>query len=167
MEKLLIGQIARPFGIKGEVKIKLFTDFADQRFAIGNTLQVIKDDFKQEVVVASFRMHQGFALILFKDVTSINDIEHLRNAQIFIDSSAIHTLEDGEFYYFQLNQCQVISDEGQVLGTVTEVIDSKAHPILRIKTDHKDLLIPYVDAFILDVNLEKNIITVRLIEGML
>lgn len=165
MEKMDIGVIVRPFGIKGEVKVKLFTDFPEQRFAIGNEVTLSYANQTTVLKVDSFRLHQGFALVRFEHLHNINDIEHFRNATISIDKEMLHELDEDEYYYFELVGLSVFED-GELLGEVSEIVDSLAHPILRVKTMGKDLLIPYVDAFVLDVDMKQKRMDVRLIEGM-
>lgn len=166
MRKIKIGQIVRPFGLKGEVKIKLFTDFPEDRFTVGMPLSLSSGKEDIGVVVASFRMHQGFALVSFEGKPKIEDIEVYRNFEVSIDEENIEQQED-DVYFFDLIGCSVVDQKQMLLGTVSEVIDSPAHAIIRVKREGKDLLIPYVDAFITDENLDEKIITVRLIEGMI
>jgi 16S rRNA processing protein RimM len=166
MKKIKIGQIVRPFGLKGEVKVKLFTDFAEQRFALGMPLFLTTSKGDVELIVASFRMHQGFALVSFEGKPSIEDIEVFRNCEISIDEDKIEHEEDA-VYFFDLIDCTVVDENGVSLGVISEVIDTPAHAVIRVKREGKDFLLPYVDAFIIDEDLEKKKITVRLIEGML
>lgn len=166
MRKIKIGQIVRPFGLKGEVKIKLFTDFPEDRFTVGMPLSLSSGKEDIGVVVASFRMHQGFALVSFEGKPKIEDIEVYRNFEVSIDEENIEQQED-DVYFFDLIGCSVVDQKQMLLGTVSEVIDSPAHAIIRVKREGRDLLIPYVDAFITDENLDEKIITVRLIEGMI
>jgi 16S rRNA processing protein RimM len=166
MKRIKIGQIVRPFGLKGEVKIKLFTDFPDQRFTVGMPLLLTGEKSNVDVVVASFRMHQGFALVSFEGKPSIDDVEIYRNFEVSIDEDKIEHNED-EIYYFDLVGCAVVDEKGVSLGTISEVIDTPAHAIIRIKREGKDILIPYVDAFIMDEDMDAKKIIVRLIEGML
>jgi 16S rRNA processing protein RimM len=166
MKKIKIGQIVRPFGLKGEVKIKLFTDFPDQRFTLGMPLVLTGEKSDVDVVVSSFRMHQGFALVSFEGKPSIDDVEIYRNFEVSIDEDRIEQNED-EIYFFDLIDCAVMDEEGVCLGIISEVIDTPAHAIIRVKREGKDLLIPYVDAFILDEDMDAKKIIVRLIEGML
>jgi 16S rRNA processing protein RimM len=166
MKRIKIGQIVRPFGLKGEVKIKLFTDFPDQRFTLGMPLVLTGEKSDVDVVVSSFRMHQGFALVSFEGKPSIDDVEIYRNFEVSIDEDRIEQNED-EIYFFDLIDCAVMDEEGVCLGIISEVIDTPAHAIIRVKREGKDLLIPYVDAFILDEDMDAKKIIVRLIEGML
>ena len=166
MKKIKVGQIVRPFGLKGEVKVKLFTDFPELRFAVKTPLFLSTSKGDIDVVIASFRMHQGFALVSFEGKPSIDDIEVYRNCELSIDEARIEHGED-EIYFFDLINCKVIDEKGDFLGTISEVIDSPAHAVIRVQREGKDLLIPYVDAFIINEDMDKNIITVRLIEGML
>lgn len=166
MKKIKVGQIVRPFGLKGEVKVKLFTDFPEQRFSVGMPLFLSNGKSDIDVTVASFRMHQGFALITFEGKPSIDDIEVYRNFELLIDEEKIEHDED-EVYFYDLMDCSVVDENNGLLGIISEVIDSPAHAIIRVKREGKDLLIPYVDAFIVDENMDEKKITVRLIEGML
>jgi 16S rRNA processing protein RimM len=166
MKKIKIGQIVRPFGLKGEVKVKLYTDFPEQRFAVGMPLFLTTVRSDIDVVVSSFRMHQGFALVSFEGKPSIDDVEIYRNCELSIDETRIEHDED-DIYYFDLIDCTVIDESGTVLGIISEVIDTPAHAVIRIQREGKDFLLPYVDAFIVDEDMENKKITVRLIEGML
>lgn len=166
MKKIKIGQIVRPFGLKGEVKVKLFTDFPELRFVVGTSLFLTSLKGDIDVVIASFRMHQGFALVSFEGKPSIDDIEGYRNCELLIDEQRIEHGED-EVYFYDLIDCKVVDEHNVLLGMISEVIDSPAHAIIRVKREGKDLLIPYVDAFIIDEDMNEKKITVRLIEGML
>lgn len=166
MKKIKIGQIVRPFGLKGEVKVKLFTDFPELRFAIGTPLFLTTAKGDIDVIISSFRMHQGFALVSFEGKPSIDDVEVYRNCELSIDEERIEHDED-EVYFFDLIDCTVVDENDVLLGMISEVIDSPAHAIIRVSREGKDVLIPYVDAFILDEDMDEKKITVRLIEGML
>jgi 16S rRNA processing protein RimM len=166
MKKIKVGQIVRPFGLKGEVKVKLFTDFPEQRFSVGMPLFLSTSKGDVDVTVATFRMHQGFALVSFEGKPSIDDVEVYRNCELSIDEDRIEHDED-EIYFFDLIDCSVVDENNVLLGIISEVIDSPAHAIIRVQREGKSLLIPYVDAFIIDEDMDEKKITVRLIEGML
>jgi 16S rRNA processing protein RimM len=166
MELVKIGIIVNTFGIRGELKINPLTDFAEKRFKADQQLYICKDEKFEPVVVKSFRMHKGFALVLFHGLENINLVEKYKNCEIFIAKDDVHKLNKGEYYYFELKGCAVYSDN-KFIGTVSGV-DSGYQTILRIGNDEgKQVLIPYVDAFIKNVNIENKRIDVNVIEGML
>ena len=75
--------------------------------------------------------------------------------------------EDDDFYYYELEGCQVYYHD-ELLGEVSEILETQAHEILRISCEgKKDILIPYVERFILNVDADEKRIDVDVIEGML
>ena len=65
-----------------------------------------------------------------------------------IDRKDVHELEEDEAYFFELKNCEVFDEEGNKLGIVSEVLDTNANAILRVKGVKGDILIPYVKAFV-------------------
>ena len=163
--QLNIGKIVNTHGIRGELKVIPCTDIAEERFAAGNEVQL---RYRKEVrcfEIDSFRLHKGCVLITFKDHHNINDVEQYKGLDLMIEVDGSE--EDEDFYYYELEGCQVFYHD-ECIGEVSEILETQAHEILRVKRDGlKDVLIPYVDRFILDVNAEDKRIDVDLIEGML
>ena len=163
-----IGKIINTHGIKGELKIISSTDFEEERFAVGNTVNI---QFGKELVpmeVASFRRHKGCLLVAFKDLLNINFVEKYKGCVISVDSDELQKLDEDEVYFYQLLDCQVVDEEENELGKVVEIIETLAHHTLRVRNaEGKEVLIPYVDAFIVDVDVELKKIVVHVIEGLL
>lgn len=161
-----IGKIINTHGIKGELKIISSSDFEEERFAVGNSVNI---QFGKELIpmeVASFRRHKGCLLVAFKDLMNINFVEKYKGCVISVDSDEMQELDEDEVYFYQLIDCKVIDEENNELGMVVEIIETAAHDILRIRNDEgKEVLIPYVDAFIVDVDVDEKVIIVHLIEG--
>lgn len=163
--KITVGVVQKPFGIKGELKIKPQTDFVEERFKVGNELYIDLNNNVKQYEVESMRKHQGSLLVKFKGLDSLNDVEFFHRALIQIDETDQHDLDEGEFYFKDLMGCEVFC-EGKQLGVVSDVMDMPAHPVLRIKTNNEDVLIPFVDAFIVGVNLDSRQIEVSHMEGL-
>jgi 16S rRNA processing protein RimM len=167
MDKLKIGTIANSFGIKGECKVKSFTDFNDERFAKGAKVYLDFEGLK-EMTIQSSKEHKGMLLVHFEGYPSINDIEKFKGCNIYVDAKDLHQLAEGEFYFFELKGMGVINELGDSLGTVLQVEDGMAHNYLRVeKLDKTTALIPYTPAFILRVDKAKKLIQIRVIEGLL
>lgn len=166
MEKLKIGTIVRGFGIKGEVKIKLHTDQPEKRFKSKRKLIVEVNGERTILTVVSTRFHQGHALVMFDGYNDLSSVEPLVGAELFIELSEKDLAKEKGYYPFQLINLTVVDNDGQKIGVVSEVMPTYANDVLRIKTEDKDILVPFVPAFIQGVDLTTKTITVVLLEGM-
>ena len=162
-KKIPIGKIVRAFGIKGEVKVALQTDIPEKRFVVDQVLEIDVNSNQKEVIVESFRMHQRHALIKFKGLDSINDVTDLVSGNVFIE---IEPENEDRIAFFDLIGCTVMEDT-QEIGNVVEVLDMPAHPVLKVKTSTKMIMIPLVDAFVLNVDKHQKVIQIKSIEGLL
>lgn len=167
METICIGEIIATHGIKGELKVKSLTDFSKQRFKKGNRIYIEYQGDLLSVEIESFRMQQDLVLISLKGLDDINLIEKYKHCRIFFDKAQIPPLKKGEYYYFQLKGLDVIDQNGASIGTVIDIEETGANNCLRVSSKEKEILIPYVPAFILNVDLKKKQITIRVIEGLL
>jgi len=165
MNLIRVGVIVNTFGIKGEVKVKIVTDFPEERFAKGQTLIIKEKNDLVELKIFSCRFHKNHALIMFEGFQDINLIEKYKGFELFIDRDASEPLADGYYHDELLNLA--VYQQGNLIGTVIKVEAYPAHSILRIKTDTKEILVPFVEAFIKKVDLKDKRIEVVLIEGML
>lgn len=163
-----IGKIVNTHGLKGECKIYSSTDFDEERFAVGNQIHVKYNKEDLLLKIATFRKHKGMVLISFEGLQDINCIEKYKGSSIYVNEDELHDLEENEVYFYQLVGCLVKDEEGNELGEITEILETAAHDIIRVKQEgRKDLLIPYVERFIVEEDVEKKVIIVSLIEGML
>lgn len=166
MKLNLVGKIVGTHGIKGEVKIKSDTDF--NRFTIGNILYIEKDNKYEEIIISSHRIHKNYDLVTFNNLKSINDVLQYVNCDVFVDVSDLDELEEDEFYFDDLIGLKIVGTNYEDLGIVTDIIEVPQGILLEVKTnENKKALIPYVDEFIKKIDIEKEIIVINVIEGLL
>ncbi len=162
MERVIIGKIVNTHGIKGELKVKTSSDFIEERFKKGN--HVLIDDCGNmiDMVVKTMRIHKGHVLVSFDNYQDINLVEKYKGCTMYAlkDTSL---LEDGEYYVGDLIDCDVY-DQDCFIGKVTDVQLYEHHDVLVVEGKQK-ILIPYVDAFVIDEDIENKCIHVHLIEG--
>jgi 16S rRNA processing protein RimM len=166
MEKVKIGTIVRGFGIKGEVKVKILTDVPADRFKVKRKLTASLDGQDRILTVSSLRFHQDHALVTFEGFPDLTSVEPLVGSHLFVDIAAIDTSLQKGVYRFQLIGMIAFDIEGNHLGTISEVVATNANDVLRIKTEDKDILVPYIPVFVKEVDLETKTIKVELWEGM-
>lgn len=164
--KIQIGVVQKPFGIRGEVKVKPMTEYINDRFKVGNSIELVLNDKVYNYIIESVRSHQGSLLVKFEGLDNLNDVEFYHRGVIQIDRSDLDNLDDDEFYFTDIIGFDLKVDD-VLIGKVTEVMDLPAHPVLRVKTNDEDKLIPFVDSFIKEVNTEEGVIYVMGMEGLL
>jgi 16S rRNA processing protein RimM len=165
-----VGKIVNTHGIKGEVRVISRTDFADERYKIGNTLYIFMDNALEpiEVKVKSHRVHKSFDLLSFEGYDNINLVEKFKGALLKVPESQLGELEEGEYYFHEIIGCTVVTENGEAIGTVKEILTPGANDVWVVKgKGGKEILIPYIADVVIDVNVKEKTITIRPMEGLL
>ena len=168
MEFLTVGQIVRTIGLKGEVKIYPSTHFRDTRFKKGARVFLLNEsnEIEKELTIKAHRTNGDCDNIIFEEISSIEEAEKINKKYLFIEKNR-EFLGKNEYFYSDLIGMKVDFDNGQSIGFVKAIEEYNSYATLRVKTPGKDVLIPFVKAFILSVSLEEKQITVKFIEGLL
>ncbi len=169
MEKLLIGYIGKPFALKGEVKIIPETSFIEERYTKGRKLLLenpkTKETFEDEIT--SVRFGASSTTITLKNHPTIDDVESLYRFNIYMDKEEA-PMPEGAYRIASLLDCTVLDKEGNKLGVVKDVLTYAPKSILRVgREKKKDFFVPFVDDYLLNINLEKKEITILVVPGML
>ncbi|MBR3250806.1 MAG: ribosome maturation factor RimM [Erysipelotrichaceae bacterium] len=166
MEYVTIGKILNTFGIKGELKVDVYTDFPEDRFKKGSTVYIGEDylPFK----VAAYREHKGFMLLLLEDNEDINQIEKYKGMYLYKSKDEIKPLQEGEYYFSDLKDLDVYVDDKKI-GRVLRVEEGLRNNNLRVlkEEDGNEYLIPFIPVFIKKVDLVKKRIDINWIEGLI
>ncbi|MGX1982725.1 16S rRNA processing protein RimM [Thermolongibacillus altinsuensis] len=165
-----VGKIVNTHGIRGEVRVISRTDFANERYKVGNTLYIFMEnaDAPIEVKVARHRVHKSFDLLTFEGYDNINLVEKFKGAMIKIPESQLQPLNEGEYYFHEIIGCTVITEEGEIIGQVKEILTPGANDVWVVKRKNgKDVLIPYIDDIVKAVDVPEKKITIHPMEGLL
>lgn len=157
----LVGKIVGTHGIKGELKVKSDTSF--DRFKKGSKLYI---DKKEEIIINTHRQHKGMELITINNLNNINDVLCYVGKEIYVPHDR-DELDEGEFYYEDLIGLECYDSKNNLIGTIIDLQEVPQGIILEIKGEKKNILIPFVDEFVRDINLEENKIMINEIEGLL
>ncbi|GMB08483.1 ribosome maturation factor RimM [Thermolongibacillus altinsuensis] len=165
-----VGKIVNTHGIRGEVRVISRTDFANERYKVGNTLYIFMEnaDAPIEVKVARHRVHKSFDLLTFEGYDNINLVEKFKGAMIKIPETQLQPLNEGEYYFHEIIGCTVITEEGEIIGQVKEILTPGANDVWVVKRKNgKDVLIPYIDDIVKAVDVAEKKITIHPMEGLL
>ena len=171
---VVVGRIGRPHGVKGAATIEVRTDEPDKRVAAGARLLT---DSGLDLTVASATWHSGRLLVTFEGFEDRSAVEQLRNVLVSVDRPADERPEDPEeFYDSDLEGCEVVvnggdSDgdpSGAAIGVVREVSHLPGQDLLVVVTpDEREVLIPFVSAFVPQVDVSAKRIVITPPEGLL
>ncbi|MDR0199124.1 MAG: ribosome maturation factor RimM [Streptococcaceae bacterium] len=164
---LRVAEIVNTVGLKGELRLKSFTDFPEERFANGAELSLFdKDQFIQTLTIHSARENKGSWQVTFGGLFDINLVEKFKGMTLKIATDKLSDLPQGEFYYHDIIGCVVFEDDTKI-GTITEILSPGANDVWVIKRDQqKDLLIPYIPSVVLNVNPVEKRVEVEIPEGL-
>jgi 16S rRNA processing protein RimM len=167
-EFTVVGTIIGTHSLKGEVKVYSVTDFKEDRYQVGNTLHIAYREEMVPVKIKSYREHKGNALLSFEGYPTINDVEKFVKSKIYVHNSQLQDLEDDEFYYFELMGCTVLTNDEKELGIIKDIVNYGASDIIIVESqDQKEIMIPFVNDFIEEVDLETRTVVINPIEGLL
>ena len=164
MEYIRIGKIVNTFGIKGELKVDSYTDFANDRFKKDSTVYI--GDDKIPFVMSNYRNHKGFLLIQFKDNEDINLVEKYKNMFIYKSKDDVKPLDNGDYYFSDLRDLDVYV-EGELIGKVLRVEEGIRSNYLRVLVNDKEKLVPYLKVFVESVDLDNKRINIKKVDGLL
>lgn len=154
------GQIVNTHGIRGEVKIQPWSDTPDFLCDF-DTIYLDKKPF--ELLTA--RVHKSCLIASLKGVDDVNSAMRLKGKIVSVDRDEVE-LPEGRHFIVDLVGLEVrCADTGEVLGKLADVLDLPANQVYVVK-GKREYLIPAVDEFILETNVDEGFISVHLLEGM-
>ncbi len=161
-----IGKIVNKKGLKGEVKILSSSDFKDIRFKKNNQLFLKVDNEYKSVTISNWYVHKNFDIVKFKEFNYVDEVESIINFELYGEELEDDVLGEDEFFFEDLLEFEVF--ENDKIGKVISIFDQVGKTYLKIeKTNSKTFLLPYVNEFIKEVNLEEKKIIIKSIPGLL
>lgn len=165
---LNVGKIVNTHGIKGEIRVQSITENPEERYKPGSELVIeINKNERIPVTVKSHRVHKNFDLLTFENYPSINDVEKFKTKMLQINEELLPELEEGVYYESEIIGLTVLNETGQKIGKLKEILFLPANDVWVVKrAGKKDLLLPYIESVVLDVNTDSKEITVHVLEGL-
>ena len=168
MEQLLqVGVITQTHGVHGEVKVFPTTDdperFLDLEYVFLDTGRE-----KKKLAIQSVKFFKQFVILKFKGINNINDIEKYKRCPLLVDRENAVELEEDEYFIADMIGMNVVTEDGEVFGTLKDVIETGANDVYIINSKkHGEVLIPAIKECILDVNVKEGRMLIRLMEGLI
>ncbi len=173
-ELVALGKITRTQGHAGAVRLLPFFSPADliEELKTPHVYVVHQADrgnhkpTVQRLSISSLWYHKQFVILSFDEIQDMNAAEGLRDLTLFTLRENLWELGEGEYFAYELIGMKVIAEDGNELGEVVAVEDGPAHDYLRVRTESKEFLVPFVLAMIRAIDKSERRIVVSLPEGL-
>ena len=162
MDKIKIGQITGAVGIKGEVKVY---DYGEDPERYRDFSRVIIDDNAYEILQAGTR--KNLVVLRLDGISDRNEAEKMRGKDVYISEDELPELPEGTYYIKDLISFDVADENGEKVGVLKDILTSSAQRLYVVETENGDRYVPGVDEYILDIDTDNRVITIKVIEGLL
>ncbi len=167
---IAIAKLLRPRGLRGELVAEILTDFPERFDDVEKVIAVSKTGKRRELILEKFWFQKDRIILKFEGFDSIETAETLRDSEICIPESEAVELDEDEFFDWELEGCEVINSDDAKLGTVKEIMRTDATEILVVLSaieGKQDFLIPFVNKFCHEIDVENKIIRVDVPQELL
>lgn len=163
---LRVGVIANTHGIRGEVKVFPTTDDVT-RFK--KLKQVFIDTEKEliEMEISSVRYFKNMAILKFKGIDNINDIEKYKGKDLLVTRENAVPLQENEYFIYDIIGAQVVEENDNIVGELREVLTTGANDVYVVKNlEGKEILLPVIPDCVKEVDVENKKVIVHLMPGL-
>ena len=166
LETVTVGQIERPFGVKGEVKVRSLSDVPGRLEGLRRVSLVAKDGQILETSVTHVRRAGAGYILGLAGVTTPEGAGLWRGGFIRTTRGSVPALPDGQYYECDLVGLAVHTEEGRPIGLLEDILEVPGNPVFVVRQGDKEILIPAAKELVLAVDLPARRMTVRLVGGV-
>lgn len=165
-ERVLIGKITKPHGIRGEVKIYPYSGMPENFLHYSRVLLAADDTAAARMYsVERARVQKNSVLVQLEGCHTRNEAEALVHLQVYVPEEDLPEPGPDEFYLRELEGRQMVTDEGTAIGTVTGILTTGGQDILRVQDGNREYMIPLVPEFLISITEDE--VRVALPSGLL
>jgi 16S rRNA processing protein RimM len=164
-DMVVVGRVARPHGLHGQVIVNPETDFVEDRFAVGATMWTRGGG--DALTIASVRIQGGRPVVAFEGLSRIEDAAPLAGLELRVPEETLQPLQAGSYYHHQLVGCFVEDVNGQAIGEVERVEGGAGSSRLAINGRRGEILIPLAAEICVEIDVERRRIRIDPPEGLI
>jgi 16S rRNA processing protein RimM len=164
---ITIGKAIKPFGVKGEMKVKVLTDFPERFKGLRRAYLVSPAGKELASEIESVRYAGGVPFLLFGGYDTPEKAKTLNGWLIKVPEEEAVPLPEGSYYWFELIGMEVVSESGEKLGTIVEVFETGSNDVYVMKRGKKEVYIPATKEVIRQVDRKAKRMVVRLMDGLM
>jgi len=163
---VLLGKVTKPHGIRGEIKVYPFSGEPENFLQYSHVLLAPDvETVPRSYTIKRARVQKKSVLLQFDDCLTRSEAEALVHFLLYIHEDELPEPDSGEFYLRDLEGKEVVTEQGEILGTVHGILQRGVQDVVRVTNGQMEYLIPLVPEFL--VALDNNRVTVSLPPGLL
>lgn len=168
-DRFQVGVIASTHGLKGEVNVFPTTEDPERFKKLKKVTLHTQRGEELELDVESARFFKKFVIVKFKQFNDINEVEKFRSCELTIERKDALKLEPGEYYCADLMGLKVVDEEGNLLGTITDILQTGANDVYEMTREGSEdkIYIPAIKDVVKSIDLGEGKIVIHVIEGLL
>jgi 16S rRNA processing protein RimM len=161
-DPIVVGRVVAPWGVKGEMKVEVMTDFPD-RFSPEEAVYI----GGSPVTIERSRWHKGMVILKLAEIDSAEAVERIRGQFMEVPREQVRPLSENEYYQFQVVGLEVWTTDGEFLGRIIRILPTGNNDVYVVLSGDREVLIPAIDDVVKSVDLEQGRIVIEVIEGLL
>jgi 16S rRNA processing protein RimM len=165
-ELIAIGAIVKPFGVKGEFRVRSLSDVPGRFQGLGRVTLVARSGRALMTTVTRVREDRGFYVLGVEGLSAPEDAAVFRGGWVKIPVDQVPPLPAGHYYEFQLIGMTVKDEEGQSLGTLEEVLETGSNAVFLVRGHGREILVPGTRDVVASVNVDERTMTIRQVAGL-
>jgi 16S rRNA processing protein RimM len=163
---ITIGRVAKPFGVKGEMKIEPMTDFPERFKDLRRAYLVSPAGNEIVCTVQSVRYAGGVPYLHFGGYDSPEKARTLNGWFVKVPEEETVPLPEGSYYWFELIGMEVFSEDGDKLGTIVDIFETGSNDVYVVKRGRKEVYIPATQEVIRQVDRAAKRMIIHLMDGL-
>lgn len=167
---LLLGEVLRPHGVRGELRVRMLTDYPERMAQLEQVYlgAGVDDPNPTPYAVEHMRMNPPYGLLKLHGIRDRDTADTLRALFVMVAMEHAVPLEEGEFYLYQIIGVTVKLEDGTELGTITDVLETGANDVYIVDSPrYGEVLIPVTEQTIVRTDIEAGEVVVALPDGLL
>jgi len=166
-EYLIVGKITKPFGIRGEVRVFPITD-DPARYVDMKGVYIEGQGSKRRIAVEYAKVGTRYVIVKFEGCDTVEDADRLRNELLYVTRNEAAAIDEGSYYYYDLNGCEVETVEGKTVGTVYDIQNTGSCDVyfVRSDADGEEHIVPAIRDVVKEIDISNKRIVIEPVEGL-
>lgn len=164
---LLMGKVVRPHGLEGVLRIKSYAQSEESFLKAKTVFLKVSSGETIEYGVSSVRPHKKIYLMKLKGLSSLEEAEKYRGAEILVSEDTLSRESDEEYFWHELIGLRVYLSGGEYIGTIEQILPTGANDIFVVREGKNEVLIPAIDEVVKGIDLSNGRMMITEMEGLL